>query len=134
MFKKFMSDVIGPSSFKKILTEQAMRDFSKQPDVLLVHSPVLFRIYALYAQTDETYEDRPTFFRKVGKYLYYERFNYAHGDEFYYYIKFNTESAFYQEHKDFIKLLILSSEPSMFNDYVGDRSLTQYNKSLKENE
>ena len=111
---------------------KAMREFASKPGVLLVHSPILFRMYTLYSEIHGELEDRPTFYRKVGAYLYYERFTCAHGDEFYYYIKFNNTSQFYLEHKDLLEMLILAGDPSTLTDYNGRRQLTGYNKPLKE--
>jgi len=132
MFKKFMTDVISTDSFKKVLSEEAMYDFAKAPKVYLVHSPILYRLYALYTADQPPIEERPVFYRKVGMYLYYERFTCRHGDEFYYYIRFNQHSEFYKEHKDLIKSLILASDPTEFKDYIGTKDLTVFNQSLKE--
>lgn len=136
MFRTFMSEVIDRESFKKVLSEQAMLDFSEQPGVLLVHSPVLYRLYTLYHETYaepfDTMEDRPLFYRKAGMYLYYERFTCNHGDEFYYYIKFNEKSEFYQEHRLLIETLIVANDPSTLLDYTGVKDVSGYNMSLKE--
>jgi hypothetical protein len=133
MFKQFMTDLISTDSFKKVLSEQAMADFAKRPGVFLVHSPILYRLYTLYTEGTEDIEERPVFYRKAGAYLYYERFTCNHGEEFYYYVRFNTESLFYQEHRHLIEILILGSDPSTITDYIGTRDLTVYNKTLKEN-
>lgn len=132
MFSQFMADLIKPESFKTTLSEQAMFEFSQEPGVLLVHSPVLYRLYSLFSEKQTEIEERPTFYRKVGAYLYYERFSCKHGDEFYYYIKFNEASEFYKEHQYLLELLILSSDPMTLTDYVGTKNLTGYNKPLKE--
>lgn len=129
-----MSDVIGSDSYKTVLSVQAMNNFAKQEGVVLVHSPLLYRLYNLYIEGKAETEDRPTFFRKVGQYLYYERFTCEHGDEYYYYIKFNEDSDFYKEHKELIKLQILASDPSLLSDYNGKRVIKNYNNFLKENE
>jgi hypothetical protein len=133
MFSQFITEVIKPESFKTTLTEYAMRQFASEEGVLLVHSPVLYRLYTLFAENHDEIEDRPTFYRKAGAYLYYERFNCKHGDEFYYYIKFNEDSLFYIEHKYLLEMLILAADPSVLTDYSGKKNLTGYNKPLKEN-
>lgn len=132
MFKEFMTDLIGTTSFKRVLTEQAMNDFAKEEGVLLVHSPVLYRLYALYTADKPPIEERPVFYRKAGMYLYYERFTCNHGEEFYYYVKFNKDSQFYKEHELLIKALIKASSPDTLEDYIGTRDLKSYNQSLKE--
>lgn len=132
MFKEFMTDLIGVASFKRVLTEQAMNDFAKEEGVLLVHSPVLYRLYALYTADQPPIEDRPLFYRKAGMYLYYERFTCNHGEEFYYYVKFNKDSKFYKEHEMLIKTLVKASSPDTLEDYIGTRDLKSYNQSLKE--
>jgi hypothetical protein len=132
MFKEFMTNVISTDSFKKVLSEEAMYDFAKASEVYLVHSPVLYRLYALYTAAKPPIEERPVFYRKVGMYLYYERFTCNHGEEFYYYIRFNQHSEFYQEHKALINSLILASDPSTLTDYIGTRDLNNYNQFLKE--
>jgi hypothetical protein len=133
MFKEFMNDLIGSRSFKKVLSEQAMADFAKEPGVLLVHSPVLYRLYALYTADKPSIEERPVFYRKAGMYLYYEKFTCNHGEEFYYYIKFNQSSEFFKEHKTLIESLVRASSPSTLTDYIGTRDLSSYNQFLKEN-
>jgi len=134
MFREFMNGgVISPASFKEQLTEAAMHAFAKQPDVVLVHSPVLYRFYVLFSGDKVHIEDRPVFFRKVGAYLYYERFTCQHGDEFYYYVKFNKNSPFYQEHKALISILIEANEPKrLLYDYIGTKDLSQYGGSGRE--
>lgn len=132
MFRQFMADLIGTASFKKVLSEQAMADFAKEEGVILIHSPILYRLYALYVGEDVSIEDRPSFYRKAGAYLYYERFTCNHGDEFYYYVKFNQSSKFYQEHRDLINLLVESNGPETLADYIGTRDLESYRTTLKE--
>jgi len=132
MFKEFMTDLIHNDSVKRVISEDAMIKFAKEEDVLFVQSPILYRLYVLYAVDHPSIEDRPLFYRKVGMYLYYERFTCNHGEEFYYYIKFNKSSKFYQEHKFLIETLILANDPSTLTDYIGTKDLNIYNKSLKE--
>ena len=133
MFQQFMTDLVHKDSFKRILSEDAMNNFAKEEGVLFVHSPILYRLYALYAADQPPIEERPVFYRKAGMYLYYERFTCNHGEEFYYYIRFNEESKFYQEHKFLIESLIVASDPSTLTDYIGTKDLHGFNKSLKEN-
>lgn len=132
MFREFMSSVILKDSFKTLLTEQAMYEVAQHPDTLIVHSPVLYRLYTLFVAGREHVEERPMFFRKVGTYLYYERFNCKHGNEFYYYVRFDKASTFYKEHKDLIELLVLSNDPSTLTDYEGSKDTSIYNRTLKE--
>ncbi len=132
MFKEFMTDLIGTTSFKRVLTEQAMNEFAKEKGVFLVHSPVLYRLYALYTADKSPIDERPVFYRKAGMYLYYERFTCNHGEEFYYYIRFNQNSKFYQEHKFLIETLIVASDPSTLTDYIGTKDTQVFNQSLKE--
>ena len=133
MFQQFMTDLIHKDSFKRILSEDAMNNFAKEEGVLFVHSPILYRLYTLFAGDVPHVEDRPMFYRKAGMYLYYERFTCNHGEEFYYYIKFNKDSKFYQEHKFLIETLIVANDPSTLTDYIGTKDLHGFNKALKEN-
>ena len=121
-----MAELISKESVKTITTEDAMNEFAQEDDVVLVHSNILYRFYTIYNNDRYVIEDRPRFFRKVGMYLYYERFVCEHGDEYYYYIKFNEDSYFYREHKDLIRLLITATNPSTLTDYIGDKDLSIY--------
>lgn len=132
MFTQFIEDLIDKDSFKVVVSEEAMSKLAQEKDVYCVHSPILYRLYILYINDIIKPEDRPTFYRKAGMYLYYERFNCTHGDEFYYYIKFNVNSTFYQEHQTLLKNMIIANDPSILVDYIGTKDLSDYNKQLKE--
>lgn len=134
MFKQFMTELITKDSIKLQLTKEAKDDFAEEPNVCFVHSLVLYRIYALYARAQEPdiqLEGRAIFFRLVGAYLYYDKFACGHGEEYYYYLKFNKESEFYKTHQELIEQLILSNDPSSLKDYIGSRYLGGYNQHLK---
>lgn len=131
MFKQFIDDLIDSSSIKVIMTAEAKDNFAEEEGVLFVHSPILFRLYTLYAE-GAVKEDRPAFYRKAGAYLYYEHFYCTHGEEYYYFIKFNKDSLFYQEHEDLIKQLVIANDPTTLLTYIGTKPLDIYNKSLKE--
>lgn len=130
MFTKFLSDLVDRESFRRNLSEEAKNEFAEKEDVYFVHSPVMYRLYTMYASTEKI-KERRRFFRLMGAYLYYDKFPCRHGDEFYYYVKFNKDSAFYQEHKALIDILILSADPENLEDYIGNRDLTIYNQILK---
>lgn len=132
MFKQFMDDLIDSKSIKVVLSLEAKDDFAKEDKVMFVHSPVLYRLYTLYVGDEGKKETRPTFYRKVGMYLYYEYFHCSHGTEYYYYIKFNEESAFYKEHEQLIKRLVLANDPVRLKNYTGFKPLNIYNSYLKE--
>lgn len=134
MFKKFMADLINEESFKVVLTEHAMIEFAQEQDVILLHSPILYRLYTLYVGGRDKIESRPVFYRKVGTYLYYEKLTCKHGEEFYYYIKFNKDSQFYQEHRILIEVLALANDPMMLTDYIGTKDIQSYNTELKKKE
>lgn len=134
MFDKFMKDLVDPSSFKVKLSERSMIELSQQPNVLLIRSDVMYRIYLLYAETQgyDKISKRTDFYRKCGLWLYYEKFICRHGDEYYYYVKLNDKHPFYQEHSLIINGQILATDPKHINDYIGTKNLLNYNKSLKE--
>lgn len=134
MFKRFIDELVDNKSIKLVMSQEAKEQFANHSKVTLVHSLVFYRLYVLYAKgvdTDVDLESRSTFFRLVGTYLYYDKFPCTHGEEYYYYIKFNENSAFYQEHQHLIEQLILFNDPSTLQDYVGTRDLKGYNKYLK---
>lgn len=132
MFTQFIEDLIDKDSFKVLISEEAMNKLAQEKDVYCVHSSILYRLYVLYIDDITKPEERPAFYRKAGVYLYYERFSCVHGDEFYYYIKFNVNSTFYQEHQTLLKNMIIANDPSILVDYIGTKNLSDYNKQLKE--
>lgn len=134
MFSKFIHDVVDNDVLKTHLSEQYMLEVSQKEGVWFVKSPVMYRLYTLYTGDGDKINSRSAFYRKCGTYLYYERLTCAHGDEYYYYVKFNTESDFYKEHHKFIKELILAEDPTTLDDYIGLKDLNAYNKELKENQ
>lgn len=131
MFTKFINDIVNPISFKAIISEEEMLNLSKKEGVYFVKSPVMYRLYTMYMGESKKISERSAFFRMCGNYLYYERFICSHGDEYYYYIKFNTKSKFYQEHAVLIKEMILASDPENLLNYTGNKDLTTYNLELK---
>lgn len=133
MTQRFINELLHVDSFKTILSEDSMNELSQDQNVYLIHSQAMYRVYGLYVNNETKMETRPRFFRKMGVYLYYERFTCTHGDEYYYYVKFREGSEFYKEHEAFIKMLILANDPSTLDDYTGSKDLTIYNKQLKEN-
>lgn len=135
MYKRFIDELVDKQSIKLVMSQEAKEIFANQPKVALVHSLVFYRLYVLYAKGVDVGADlvtRSTFFRLVGAYLYYDKFPCQHGEEYYYYIQFNEDAPFYQEHRSLIEQLILSNDPSTLHDYIGTRDLMGYNKYLKD--
>lgn len=131
MFDQFINHLVEKASIKTKLGEQYMLAFAQGPDVYFVKSDLMYRLYTMYMGDDKKVTSRKRFYQLCGYYLYYERFVCRHGDEYYYYVKFNTESDFYKSHAWLIKKLILANDPSSLTDYIGTKDLTIYNKNLK---
>lgn len=132
MFTTFLVNLVDKDSFKKSLSSEEMKNtFAQSEGVYVIQSPIMYKLYTMYSDSNKITE-RSKFFKLMGAYCYYDKFPCKHGEEFYYYIKFNENSAFYQEHKMLIDLLTLEADPSTLKDYIGTRDLTIYNKFLKE--
>lgn len=130
MFNNFIKQVIDTTSYKQILTEKKMLEFAQADKVYFVKSDLLYRMYTLFSNEDKKLT-RPEFYRKCGYYLYYERLTCVHGEEYYYYVRFNEDSPFYKEHKELIKRLIIVNDPSRLEDYIGLKDIDSYNLKLK---
>lgn len=135
MYNNFINELIDTSVFKPTVVIRRDQPYmfkrlKEDEDILAVHSNVLYQLYALYADGAQI-ETRPTFFRMVGLILQYEKLHCKHGDEYYYLLKFNESSAFYQKHKELIERMILESDPSTLYDYYGTNDINSYNKVLK---
>lgn len=135
MFEQFMTDLIDETSFKILMTEEAMNTFASYPDVVFVQAPSLYRLYTLYLSNTgkKTIKiKRALFYRKVGSYLYYEKLMCTHGDEYYYYIRFNKDSDLYKTHNVLIKALLKQRAPLTLTDYIGTKDLSRYNVIIKD--
>lgn len=131
MFTQFMSDFVDKDTLKVVSSVEAKQQVINQSGVVFIHSPLLYKLYAMYAD-GKPIESRPTFYRKVGAYVFYDYFNCDHGSEYYYYIKINENSNFYREHKEFIERSILAADPSTLKNYNGHQRVDVFNKELKE--
>ena len=131
MFNNFITNIVDQTSYKRHLGEFHMLEFAKGKDVYFIKSDLLYRLYALYMGDNKKIKHRPEFYRRCGAYLYYEKLNCLHGDEYYYYVRFNVQDPFYQENEHLIKELILANDPSTLTDYIGTKDIHSYNKNLK---
>lgn len=130
MLHEFLREIIHPDSFKTKLTVQAKDELAAQDRVYFIHSPVFYSMYALYAGSKAI--DRIEFYKYMGFYLYYEKFFCTHGNEFYYYVKFNERSEFYKMNQQMIDMLVLGADPTTLTDYLGSYDVNNYNNFLKE--